>query len=143
MMGFPDIEPESGGDDSGGGSRISLATDLWDPASSAFDQAAIGDVKYRLQSLINAVHEYRSTLEADGPTLGLVQSNLSVSIPDEWAQSPGSPVHYLRIAEGYLLAAQLGTVCRDQFPPAPRFHRPPPGEQWCCTHTPEPHCEPR
>jgi hypothetical protein len=127
---------------SSGGRRRLAPTEMWDPGSTIFDAAAIESLVTELAELRHQVEVRRTHLEEQGPTAQLIRKSESVDVPPGWLQSPGSPVYYLRAAESFLNAAAEGTVCRDQHPPSPRAHRPPPGDRWCCSHGPQPHCEP-
>jgi len=121
--------------------KYALSTSAWDPGFPAFDHDQVDAISRAILQLSEHAASVRSQLEARGQTLDIVDASQIVDVPDNWAQSKGSPVHYLRVAEGYLSAAALGTVCRMEHPPVVRSESPPPANRWCCTHTP-PHCQP-
>jgi hypothetical protein len=124
------------------GPRRTVATDVWDPEAQIFDRYAVADLIEDLERIKRTVAAQREELERRGDSLGLIRDGDSVDIPEEWPNTPGSPIYYLRAAESYIEVAASGTVCRDQHPPVQKVHQPPPGDRWCCTHLPDPHCEP-
>lgn len=126
---------------SGPTSTPTLSTTVWDPQDSAFDTHAVAVLDAKLSALLAEVSSQRRELERSGDDLGLTRKDVPVAVPYDWPATPGSPLHWVRAAEGYLHIAANGGVCRDAFPAVPRAESPPPKGRFCCTHQP-PHCEP-
>jgi hypothetical protein len=116
--------------------ELSLSVTDWDPSSSAFSEAAVAAVRNRAEATLGDLAEQRQDLEAAGPDLGLTLKEVSVPVPADWSNTPGSPAYYLRMAEGYLRAAASGTICRDEFPESSFTNVPPPPDKWICAHRP-------
>lgn len=131
----PVEEPASAGTvDSG--PELTLSVTEWDPSATAFSEPAVAAVRERTEAVLRDVTEHRQELEAAGPALGLTRQDVGVAVPPDWPGTPGSPVYYLMVAEGFLRAAAAGTICRDDFPESPFSNDPPPPDRWTCAHEP-------
>ncbi|MDS0139646.1 MULTISPECIES: hypothetical protein [unclassified Amycolatopsis] len=108
----------------------------WDPSSSAFSAPAVAAVRIRAEATLEDLVDQRQELEAAGTDLGLTSKEAGVEVPADWPTTPGSPVYYMRMAEGFLRAAAAGTICRDEFPESTFTNVPPPPDNWICAHRP-------
>jgi len=116
--------------------ELSLSVTDWDPSSPVLFEPAVAAARIRAEATLGDLVDQRQELEAAGTDLGLTRKEVDVAVPADWSNTPGSPVYYLRMAEGFLRAAASGTICRDEFPESSFTNVPPPPDNWICAHRP-------
>lgn len=93
-----------------------LSTSQWFPQAQELDEKAVADLQAGLADAVKKLDELEDHLLKNEPSGGLVKSEFEDSIPHNWLTSPGSPLHSIQAAKGWLLMAAEGDVCLDDYP---------------------------
>jgi hypothetical protein len=112
----------------------------WDPDSSRFDSRAVAELQAEVASSVDQLQRLIERLTTLGPGLGLVRPEFEAQLMPRWNESAGSPLFLLRTAVSHLAAIGQGTICKSEFPWAPRQNDPPPANRWCCVGHETEHC---
>jgi predicted enzyme related to lactoylglutathione lyase len=111
----------------------------WDPNSAALVPETVKELRNRAARIKEEMHELHTFVLRALANGELVRPEFESLIPNGWESSPGSPAYHLRAAAADIAMVQEGTRCIHQRGQS-TYERY--GDRLCCSHQPEPHCEP-